>query len=247
MSLYQSPNLYDLYYNPDNEGPLKKHYQHVLAGKDIKTIHDCSFGTGNLSFVLHDMGYVLSGSDLSQDMINQAKVKARDRDIDIPLLVEDFTCLDLDKTYDMIMSTGNSLPHVDEDALVDALISMKKHIKPGGYLYLDLRNWDNILDHHKRFQAYPPVIKEDERTNMVLVRDFLDHKVVFNFIYTFEKNNKLINSEVQTVEYYPIRKDRLIEILKGLGFEKIELFNFINPDIKAYDQMAWYCLLCKHK
>lgn len=245
MSLYQSPDLYDLYYNENNEAPLKGHYQNILAGKSIETIHDCAFGTGNLSFVLADMGYTLSGSDISQVMIKRAKDKAEKRGLVLDLSVQDFTKLYLKEPVDLIMCTGNSLPHVNDDMMVDALIKMKAAIKDKGYLYIDLRNWDNILDEKTRFQAYPPVIKDDKRTNMVLVRDFHDEQVIFNFVYTFEESNRLVDSQVKTVDYFPVRRARLIEVLKGLGFINIETYNFINHDIKDFSQMKWYGVICQ--
>ena len=245
MSLYQTPNLYDLYYNETNEKPLKAHYEAVLKDKNIHSVHDCSIGTGNLSFVLADLEYQLSGSDISAEMLNRCEEKAVNRSLNLELTEADFITLDLHQTYDLVMSTGNSLPHVNEEALVDALISMKKHINEEGYLYIDLRNWDKIVEEEKRFQVYPPVIKDDIRTNVTLVRDFNEDHIQFNFLYTFEEEQKVKKTEVREVTYYPIMKNRLLDILKGLGFVEIELFNFINHNITNYNDMGWYCIICK--
>lgn len=245
MSLYQIPKLYDLYYNPKNENALRKHYEAVFKSKSIETIHDCSIGTGNLTFVLSDMGYKVSGSDISEEMLVEGRAKAAERHLEIPFLQRDFRNLDLGMTYDLIMSTGNSLPHVNEEDLVEALMSMKAHLKPGGYLYIDLRNWDNIVESQSRFQVYPPIVKDNERTNVMLVRDFYEEHVVFNFVYTFEENQKITGKEVATVTYYPIMKERLMVLLKGLGFDHIQCFNMINHQVKAFKDMQWYSLIAQ--
>ena len=56
-----------------------------------------------------------------------------------------------DKQFDCVASTGNSLPHVNNDDVLTALEQMNSLVKKGGYLYLDTRNWEKFSNEKKRF------------------------------------------------------------------------------------------------
>lgn len=248
-NLYKSPDLYDAFYDQNNEAPLRKHYKDVLYDKKIHAIMDCSIGTGNLTFVLSDMGYNITGSDISSHMLERAKQKSLDRHIEVDLYEADFRNLhqSIDLKFDCLMSTGNSLAHVNNHDVKKALSSMTTLLNPKGYLYIDTRNWDKILDDHERFSVYNPHFKDQERLNVILCKDYLDSHIDFNFLYAYERDNKIYKKEEKHVRYYPIKKEFLIETLEALGFESFEIFNFINHDVKDFDQMAWYSLICRLK
>ena len=44
---YENPKIYDLYHPEKANELLMEYYGNIFKGKDIKTIYDCSFGTGN--------------------------------------------------------------------------------------------------------------------------------------------------------------------------------------------------------
>lgn len=247
-NLYENADIYDLVYNNQSNQRLMDYYAMVFKDKQITTIHDCSFGTGHLSFALADMGYQVSGSDISNDMLNNAKKNAQNRYLDIHLVQSDFCKIAdvMDTQFDCVMSTGNSLAHVNNQDLKTALTSMAKLIKPGGYLYLDTRNWDKILESKQRFFCYNPFFKDGDRINLVQVWDHLsDKEIVFNLLYTFEKDNKIYKQEETAVKYYPFTKDLLMSYLNELGFEQVEIFDFMKPDNTNFEDMNWYSLCAK--
>lgn len=247
--LYKNPQLYDIFYDSQNETPLKNYYSQILKNKTITSIFDCSIGTGNLTYVLADMNYHISGSDISEDMIKIANEKAEERNISVDIIQSDFREIDkkISKKFDCVMSTGNSLPHVSQEGLVTTLKAMTKLLNPKGYIYLDIRNWDKILSTKERFNVYNPVIKDDERINVTLVRDFYEECIDFTFIYTFEKNRRIYKKEETKVTYYPLKKDFILSVLESLGYENIEIHNFINQEVKSFDDMSWYSIIGRLK
>lgn len=248
-NLYVNPDIYDVMYSGGKDDHLRGYYTRVLGGRNIETIHDCSFGTGHLTLVLAELGYKVSGSDLSSEMLKNGALNAKERGLDIPLFEADFRQVDqhLDKHVDCIMSTGNSLAHVDNEGVGQALTSMAACVKAGGYLYLDTRNWDKIIDEKERFFLYNPIMKNDERINLVQVWDHLSDKHVrFNMLYTFEKNNRIYKKEIMELQYYPVLLEFFKEVLKDLSFEEIEVFNF-GPDKCDFQDMNWYAIIAKKK
>ena len=61
----------------------RQHYEKLLHGCKITDILDCSFGTGNLTFELCELGYKVWGSDLSEAMLSQAEKKAEEKGVEI--------------------------------------------------------------------------------------------------------------------------------------------------------------------
>jgi len=77
-------------------------------------------------------------------MIKKANKKFKKKDIKTTLKIEDFRNVSefFYQKFDCVISTGNSLPHVNNNNLKKLFFEMKKLIKTGGYIYFDLRNWD---------------------------------------------------------------------------------------------------------
>lgn len=248
-SIYDRTDIYDLFNYTKSDKDIKRHWQVLLKDKNIKRILDVSIGTGNLSLPIVQMGIELDGSDISKNMLERCKDKSKEKGYNLRLTQCDFRKLDetiIDK-YDCVASTGNSLAHVNNSELLKVLEQMDSLVEKEGYIYLDTRNWDKILRDRNRFYLYNPVFKEDERINLVQVWDYnLNNSITFNLLYTFEKDNKIVQREYFEELYYPISRDIIIEKLKNLGYEIIEISPFPafleGVDIHSCD---WYCIIAK--
>lgn len=51
---------------------------------------------------------------------------------------------------------------------------MDRLVRPDGYLYLDTRNWDKILEDRQRFYRYHPVFHGTDRINLIQIWDYPD-------------------------------------------------------------------------
>ncbi len=247
-SIYNRPDIYDILFTDNMSELLKDHYETVFKDKKITSIHDCSYGTGNLTKVLSKMGYIVSGSDISNEMLDQANEKSKIENLDIKLVQSDFRNLtdQINGKFDCVMSTGNSLAHVSNDDVKITLNQMAQLINEDGYIYIDTRNWDRILNTNNRFYYYQPMIKESERINAMQVWDYnANGTVTFNLLYSFEKENRIFKREEFSEVYYPIKIEFLIEELKELGFKKIELYSFIHHQVTNFDDMEWYVIIGK--
>lgn len=251
QQLYDRPDLYDLADSPERFAINKRHWEIVFAGKHIDTLLDVSIGTGGVTLPLASLGVRLSGSDLSESMLNQCAKKTAAAGIDLDLTQSDFREVAQalsGRQFDCVASTGNSLAYVPIADLAKALAQMDMLVKPNGYLYLDLRNWDFILREQPRFYLYNPMHKDDVRINLVQVWDYNpDGTVTFNLLYTFEREERIFQKEVFQERYYPVPRAFLMDTLSALGYQKIELFPY--PAMAADknpETMPWYCILA-HK
>ena len=157
-SVYDRTDIYDLFDSPKKDAQTLSHWQTVFDGRPIRSALDVSIGTGSLTLPLGQLGVSLYGSDLSDSMLARCRKKADERGIAIDLRQSDFRDLTshFDRSFDCVMSTGNSLAYVTNNEITGVLEQMDALVEPGGYLYFDLRNWDRIVGQKKRFYCYNP-------------------------------------------------------------------------------------------
>lgn len=248
MSLYDRAEIYDLRFNQRGWDIFREHYENIFAGTGVKTLLDCSIGSGNLTLELAELGYQVTGSDLSEVMLSRCREKAEKRGLEVELFPSDFR--EIDKTapgkYDCVMSTGNSLPYVSNEDVVRTLGSMDRLITPGGYLYLDTRNWDKILAEKQQYYFYRPMFHGDLRVDTIQFWEHhLDGTITFHIVFTLEREGKVVQREVFQEFYHPIKRSVIENALEKMGYQ-IERFgpHPIQAPVPA-EEAEWYCILAK--
>ena len=248
-SLYDRADIYDLIETEERFDVYKRHWTAALGDAAIHSLLDVSIGSGSVTLPLAEMGVALSGSDLSGAMLDNCRRKAQKRGISMDLRQSDFRDLSCwqGKRFDCVASTGNSLAYVTNEEVPDVLARMDALVAPGGYLYLDTRNWDRILETHQRFYFYNPTFLDGgTRLNMFQVWDYpADGSIIFNIVYTFEKDSKIFQKEIFEEHYHPLPRKLLLDRLAELGYREVRQFCF--PAFVQWDveDAEWYCILAK--
>jgi len=249
--LYDRADIYDVLENDNTRTAItKKHWEIILNEKSISSLLDVSIGSGNLTLPLLDLEIALSGSDLSDSMLEKCREKAAVKNKPIDLRVSDFRELtkSFSSQFDCVASTGNSLPYVDNEEVLEVLEQMDALVRPGGYLYLDMRNWDRILQTRQRFYLYNPVFQGDVRINLVQAWDYnMDGTMDFNLLFTFEKENKIVQKEIFKEHYHPVSQKLLLDKLREMGYDTPEIY-CMPAQMGKFDQEKhdWYALIA-HK
>ncbi|MBQ8161027.1 MAG: class I SAM-dependent methyltransferase [Clostridia bacterium] len=102
-------------------------------------ICECACGTGNLTIPLRKRGFVITGVDLSQDMLWIAAQKAREAAQMIPFVRQDMRSLRLHRPVDAILSTCDGVNYLmQEEDLSSFFTSAYASLRPGGGLFFDL-------------------------------------------------------------------------------------------------------------
>lgn len=250
-SVYDRTDIYDLFDSPKKDAQTLSHWQTVFDGRPIRSVLDVSIGTGSLTLPLAQLGVSLYGSDLSGSMLARCRKKADERGIAIDLRQSDFRDLTshFDRSFDCVMSTGNSLAYVTNNEITGVLEQMDALVEPGGCLYFDLRNWDRIVGQKKRFYCYNPAfLPNGDRVNLMQVWDHLsDGSIVFNLVYTFERDNKIFQKERFEEHYHPVPQKLLLDKLTRLGYQDIQVKAFpVQFGVFDIENSEWYCVLA-HK
>lgn len=224
MNLYDTSALFNQNMSEEKQNKLLGFYREVFSKYNITTVHDCSIGAGGTTLPLAKLGYKVSGSDLSEGLVKKAKDNFKKAGFDIELFTSDFRNLEkkLKCSYDCILSTGNSLPHINNDDIQDFIKSMSSKINKNGFIFIDMRNWDKILDEKPIFSARDPfVMTEKEHTSLYQIWNWHDDQSV-NFIFatSTDRNGKHEKTSLTFAPtYYPLKFKTYEKILNDHGFE----------------------------
>ncbi len=247
--LYDYPEIYDERFTDRANQAYKQHYEKMLAGKPIRSILDCSFGTGCLTFPLAELGYQVTGSDISAPMLEQGAKKAEEKGLPVDLLQCDFRELfrSVNQAFDCVMSTGSAFAHVSNGDVAKALHEMDKCIKPGGYLYYDSRNWEKELQSKKRFQVGQPFYREDGvRIGYVQVWDYeSDGSVTIHILQSYEKGGRVFETKEFEEHLHPFALGLVRSELEKMGYAQLEIKPCPWFEDKPFSEIGWYCLLAK--
>lgn len=247
-SLYSRADMYDLIESESRYQTFKDHWKNILSGRGIETMLDVSIGSGSATLQLAELGVSLSGSDLSGEMLASCRKKAEARQLKVELQQCDFRTVaeHFSGPFDCVASTGNSLPYVSNEDVLKTLEQMDALVKPGGYLYYEIRNWDKILWERNRFYLYAPFFDGDTRINLTQVWDYHDDgSITFNILYVFERENRPFQKEVFEERYIPIGRELMLNRLREMGYRP-EVLNYPSQFQKIPPEEAdWYCVLAK--
>jgi SAM-dependent methyltransferase len=121
----------------------------LLGGRAL----DVACGTGNGTLPLLDLGYEVTGCDLSRRMLEAARHRTRDR---ARLFEADVLALPVFGRFDLATCFGDVLNHlVSLDDVETALAGIRRNLRPGGMLLFDL----NLL---VAYHAVPDLTLGDE-------------------------------------------------------------------------------------
>jgi 2-polyprenyl-3-methyl-5-hydroxy-6-metoxy-1,4-benzoquinol methylase len=100
---------------------------------------ECACGTGSLTILLAQLGYQMTGVDLSADMLFEASQKARKHGAMIPFVKQDMRELRLHRQMDAVLCTNDGLNYLPTGEDVAAFFrAAYLALRPGGGLFFDV-------------------------------------------------------------------------------------------------------------
>lgn len=176
--------------NPERE----KFFATIFRDNGVKTVLDCACGTGSDLLMFLSLGVEVTGSDLSDSMLNRARKKIEKNHLPITLLKADFHKLTeyFNKKFDAVVCLSNAVN--ENDVAIDrALKSFKSVLNKNGIIIFDQGQTDFTM---KNPLKYSPVVNTRNFTRLFIMEYNNDvMKVeVFDFLHT-EKENDFRHSE----------------------------------------------------
>jgi len=211
---------------PYNPAQLK-FVEAQLCGLSGKTILDIGCATGELAYNLALGGASVTGIDLNEDLLEQAKLSK----IHPNLLLQKGNMLNLEadfsaSQFDAVLCFGNTLVHLKSlDAVAEMLKATRVVLKPGGTLLLQILNYDYILE--DKVKTLPRI----ETDNIIFLRnyqfrekgdyiDFQTELVLKQKVLSIRNENRLL----------ALKSEDLVKALKEAGFSEINLYANFKQD-----------------
>lgn len=190
-----------------------------------KKILDLACGEGEFAISLADLGYDITGLDISERMLNRARQKAQNRDLDVRFLQADMRNIPFEDEFDLVTCWYESLNYLlTEEDLRKTFLGVKKALREDGAFIFDVNTiyalsvkWQEVTCHVQReddevFEVHRTEYNQEEKTATLHITAFLNQEVGWQKI-----------SETHKERGYPL--ERIEELLKESGFEEISCFD----------------------
>ncbi len=205
---------------------VKLQYDKLFDVFHPRHILDAGCGTGGESILLNDMGFNVTGVDISSEFIRLAMSKLGPNRRGIKFEIDDLRQLKSveDGSVDFVNCRGNTLPHLtDETDLRLTLKSFKRTVKKDGLLILQWLNYPLI---QKQAQRLVGVTGAGDHV-FVRFYDFIGDNIVrFNILH-MDSDNKW-NTEWISTELRTWNGDDVGMLLVETGWKNIEIASNID-------------------
>lgn len=171
-------------------------------------------GTGRVATGLSQLGYDVTGVDISRDMLREARKKAAGLNDKPDFIEADIIKIDLQYKFDLLLCLGNTVPLIFK--LPDArklFRNFARHLRPGGTLIIQQLNYDKILKEKPRTFAIDTV------ENHLRIKQYNYKRNLVNFTVTIVDHSHVPPKIARTYSRLrPWKKADLISELKKAGF-----------------------------
>lgn len=185
-------------------------------------ILDCACGIGTQAIGLAGLGYQVTGSDISDGELAEAKERALKNYVTIRFEYADFCTLSesFSEQFDIVIAMDNALPHMlSKSALEAAVKSIIGQIMPGGMFVASIRDYDALLVDKPPYS--PPYIHQTDKGQRVSFQTWKWNGDCYKLIqYIIEDENTLQISKFEC-EYRATRREELTNLLMHNGCSEV--------------------------
>jgi glycine/sarcosine N-methyltransferase len=216
------------------EMPFLEQQIQKAAGPSCRVL-DAACGTGMHTVALAQLGYRMSGADMSRGMIERARTNASTAGISVHFETAGFEHLAEtfgQQVFDALLCLGNSLPHIlDAPALAATLADFRLCLRPGGLFLLQNRNFDAVLTRRDRWMEPQAYSHNDSEWLFLRFYDFdADGLLSFHMVTLHRQGTAAWTQQVTTTRLYPLRQSELVRTLHEAGFTDITSYGSMSGD-----------------
>lgn len=214
--------------------------QKTQPAKELKIL-DLACGTGKHAFELEKLGYTVSGSDISADMIQIAKKVAEEKNSTCNFFNHSFQDSDkIEGKYDVVISMFSAINYLTSyKDLEKTLKNIRGLLKEGGILIFDYWNGNAVTRDYSPLKVLRK--SNDGGELMRISKTDLD---LFNQVATVEFTCMYFQNDIKQIEFtevHPMRYFYFKELecfLNINGFEICHQSAFMNLETKP-DPYEW--------
>ena len=216
-------------------------YETLLTLYGLRTgkVCECACGTGGLTIPLSELGYQMTGADLSEEMLFEASQKARKAGAMIPFVRQDMRVLRLHRQMDAVLCTCDGVNYLPTEAdVLQFFTAACQAVRPGGALIFDTST------PFKLREVLGNTFMGDETADIAYLWKNTYHPARVSvemalsiFVRTQNETYERV-SEQQTQYAYTL--ETFDALLKQAGFADIRVFGDGTFAPPAVDELRWH-------
>jgi SAM-dependent methyltransferase len=185
---------------------------------------DCACGIGTQALGLAQLGFQVSGCDVSPRAVERATLEASRRNLRLRSTVVnmlDMTSLG-ESCFDAVICMDNALPHLaGTEQLTEAAAQIRARLRSGGLLMASIRDYDHLITEKPRVQG-PAFYSDHGRRRIVFqVWDWIDdRRYTFHLYITREMKERWQTFHASAV-YRAVLRNELTETLGKASFKNV--------------------------
>ena len=186
-------------------------------------ILDCACGIGTQAIGLASLGYAVTGSDISEGELAEARKRAEQNHVEIHFTQADFCALSdiFPHPFDIVIAMDNALPHMlTGSALENAVRSITNQLTDSGMFVASIRDYDALLAEKPPYS--PPHIHETAKGKRVSFQTWKwngDNYRLTQYIIDDEDMLKVSKFEC---EYRATRREEMTRRLMENGYREVK-------------------------
>lgn len=155
VNFYSDAERYDLVMGAYASGDLLKFYPQQVA-RYGEPVLELACGSGRLTIPLANEGVTITGMDISEEMLDLARLKASKHAASIRFLSGDMRNFDLGEKFKFIFVPAQSLSHLHRrEEVEDCLSCVRRHLADEGRFLIELFNSSVTLLARESGRRYP--------------------------------------------------------------------------------------------
>ncbi len=172
------------------------------------------------------MGYKVKSFDPSAQMLDKAKLNAKNRGIDLDSYQFGASQIpdDFNGKFDMVISFGNTFANIEKESFQPSIRKCYDLLNEQGSLFIQVLNYKLIIKEKKRIVN----ITESEKYFFIRFYDFDEDKINFN-ILKFSKANPKENNLI-TTSVFPYTAIDFNNSLLKTGFNSVKIYSDFNKN-----------------
>lgn len=201
----------------------------IFRNRGVLRVLDASCGAGAQAVPLAQLGFDVVAVDPSQGMLRKAQEIAAQYEVVDKIHFEraDFLTLPelVEGPFDAVVSKGNSLPHLLEDAEIEAAVHhFYTLLRPGGTLVIGMRDFGPFMEDRPRF--IPGMIHELDDGSEFITFDTWEWRdgppmIATQNLFIVKGKSPHYQTIKRQVVYRPLSTDEVKVVLLEAGFEEV--------------------------
>ena len=217
------------------------------GGNPVHEVLDLGCGTGGHALLLAQRGYAVTGIDRSEEMLDRAKEKARERGVSVVFQQHDLLTLQMGHTFDAVIAMFAAMGYQtsNEDVLA-AFRTARQHLRAGGLFVFDAWFGPAVLA-----QLPSERMKVVEADGYRIIRfatprlDIMTNTVEVKYSLTVLRSGRVLEEMEETHTMRFFFPQEVMNFLEMSGMHLLSMSPFMDSDQELTTEHWNFCVVAR--